>query len=293
MVHTKYNFKWFEKEDNRRALRSSISTDGKLRLGKPLCNVLPPYIRVGFDSKFKILAIADGHGTGIGRPHCGIMSAQALSAQIASTGLRFPLSFRLSRDERTGYFLGRIIPRRRLDKNSAQPQYDPEQLLILYQHLVDQMVSQLAKSTPLSERRACAAEAFYTAVQRYCPACGDLETYLQEQIQRELLLENKQHVAAYSHLSLDQPLTSDGEDDFCLYDALADASFDGVAAVEARIMAEQFLDGLSRQERRLVHMLQEGCLLSSIAEELNLTEDEITAMGGEIGRKRKAFYDVS
>lgn len=145
MVHTKYNFKWFEKEDNRRALRASISTDGKLRLGKPLCNVLPPYIRVGFDSKFKILAIADGHGTGIGRPHCGIMSAQALSAQIASTGLRFPLSFRLSRDERTGYFLGRIIPRRRLDKNSAQPQYDPEQLLILYQHLVDQMVSQLAK----------------------------------------------------------------------------------------------------------------------------------------------------
>lgn len=58
-------------------------------------------------------------------------------------------------------------------------------------------------------------------------------------------------------------------------------------------MAEQFLDSLSRQERRLVHMLQEGCLLSSIAEELNLTEGEITAMGGEIGRKRKAFYDVS
>ena len=106
------------------------------------------------------------------------------------------------------------------------------------------MVSQLAKSTPLSERRACATEAFYTAVQRYCPACGDLETYLQEHIQRELLLENKQHVAAYSHLSLDQPL-------------------------------------------------QEGCLLSSIAEELNLTEDEITAMGSEIGRKRKAFYDVN
>ena len=120
-----------------------------------------------------------------------------------------------------------------------------------------------------------------------------LETYLQEHIQRELLLENKQHVVAYSHLSLDQPLTSEGEDDFCLYDALADASFDGFAAVEARIMAEQFLDSLSRQERRLVHMLQEGCLLSSIAEELNLTEDEITAMGSEIGRKRKAFYDVN
>ena len=40
-------------------------------------------------------------------------------------------------------------------------------------------------------------------------------------------------------------------------------------------------------------MLQEGCLLSSIAEELNLTEDEITTMGGEIGRKRKAFYDIN
>ena len=155
------------------------------------------------------------------------------------------------------------------------------------------MVSQLAKSTPLSERRACATEAFYTAVQRYYPACRDLETYLQEQIQRTILRENKQHVAAYSHLSLEQPLTIYGEDGFCLYDALADASSDGFAAVEARIMAEQFLDSLSRQERRLVHMLQEGCLLSSITEELDLTEDEITAMGNEIGRKRKAFYDVN
>lgn len=291
MIHTKYHFKWFEKEDNRKAFRASISVDGKLRLGKTLRNVLPPYIRIGFDSKFKILAIADGHGAGIDCPHCGIMSAQALSAQIASTGLRFPLSFRLSRDEHTGYFLGRIVPRRWLDKDSMRTRYDQEQLLILYQHLVDQAVSQLAKSTPLAERRACATAAFYTAVQGYCPACGDLETYLQERIERELLLENRQHVAAYAHLSLEQPLTNDEENDFSLYDVLEDTSFGGLEAVEARIMAEQFLDSLSRQERRLIYMLRDGCLLPRIAAELNLTEGEIIAMGGEIGRKRRAFYD--
>ena len=43
------SFQWFEKEDQRKAYRASVGRDGKLRLGKPLRQVLPRDIQVGFD----------------------------------------------------------------------------------------------------------------------------------------------------------------------------------------------------------------------------------------------------
>lgn len=83
MKTPKYNFQWFENENRRWSLRASVGKDGKLRPGKSLREKLPPYIQIGFDPKFKVLAIADGHRTGIGRPNCGGLTAQRLSSQIA------------------------------------------------------------------------------------------------------------------------------------------------------------------------------------------------------------------
>ena len=65
MKTEKLNFQWFEKEDRRKPLRASLGRDGKLRLGEELRKNLPATIRIGFDTKKRILAIADGHGSGI------------------------------------------------------------------------------------------------------------------------------------------------------------------------------------------------------------------------------------
>ena len=72
-------------------------------------------------------AIAEGHGTGIELPKCGIVSAAALSAQITASGLRLPLSFLFVRDRATGFFLGRVLPRRRRAADSGRLEYDEEQ----------------------------------------------------------------------------------------------------------------------------------------------------------------------
>ena len=77
MKVTKYEFEWFEKEDQRRRFRASLSRGGRLRLGKSLAQALPARIRIGFDEKHTVLAIAEGHGTGIELPKCGIVSAAA------------------------------------------------------------------------------------------------------------------------------------------------------------------------------------------------------------------------
>ncbi len=289
MKISKYNFQWFEKEDRRKSYRASISKEGKLRLGKNLCKVLPEFIQVGFDSKFKVLAIADGHGAGIDRPQCGILTAQSLSSKIASTGLRFPISFLLVRDEVTGYFLGRVFPRRHRVEGSAKKEYDADQLFIIYQHIVEDLVSRLAKSTPLAERRICAEEAFYSAVQSYCPGYGDLEAYLEEQIHNKLILENKQYSAVYAQKSFDQPLISE-ESSFCLYDTIEMSNDGGIGRLEERIAAEQFFESLSKEEQKLSRMLQEGYSIIQISDELNLTETQLIAMGQAIGEKRRQLY---
>lgn len=286
-----YDFQWFEHEDGRQALRASVSRGGQLRLGKGLRQALPARIRVGFDARVKVLAIADDPREGDPPPACGVMSARALAAAITATGLRLPVAFLLVRDETTGFYLGRVTPRRRMDPATGQRRYDVEQMCLLYSHVLDEAVRLLAKSTPYADRRAAALEAFSAAVAEYYPGCGEWEPYLAERVRRHLLRENRQHVRAAGQRSLDAPLTD--EEGFCLYDTLSAADGGGIDQLEDRIMAEQFLASLSPREPTLARMLRGGFLLAQIAQSLALTEEEVLALGRQIAEKRRRFYQVA
>ena len=292
MKYSKQSFQWFEKEDQRKAFRASVGRDGKLRLGKPLRKVLPRDIQVGFDRKTKVLAIADGHGFGLEWPSGGIITMSALSAQLMGVGLRLPVSFRLTVDDATGYWLGRIIPRRRRNKGDGDLRYDVEQLLVVYHHLLDNGIQQIARSTPLADRKAFALSAFYEAVDAYRPGYGDLETYLETRIRERLLQENKQFSQAYNQYSLDMPLNPE-EDDACLYDLVPQTGDGGIGGVEDRVMAEEFVQSLTHRERQLFQMVQGGYSVDQIARELDLEPGQVLELGEEIGRKRRAFYAVA
>ena len=56
---------------------------------------------------------------------------------------------------------------------------DTEQLPVLYQHIIDCAIGTMAKSTPPADRKACALEAFHTAVKDYRLGYGDLALYLE------------------------------------------------------------------------------------------------------------------
>lgn len=286
---SQYAFEWFEKEDRRRVLRASVGRDGKLRLGRLLRQQLPPRIRIGFDARCMVLAIADGHGEGIDWPQCGTVTAQALSATLTAAGLKLPVSFRLDRDEATGYLVGRVVPRRHRETDGRLA-FDISQLLVLYRHIVEEAVARMAKSTPVAERKAAAIEAFYTAVQAYQPGCGELETFLEEKICQELAEQNRQFTSVYRDRSLDKPLTADGED-FCLYDTLAVSDGGGIQELEERILLEQFLATLSPRERKLLEMLRSGRKLPQIGERLGMEMPEVKKMAAEIGQKRRRFCE--
>lgn len=290
MKQNKYHFQWFEPEDHRKDLRASVSRDGKLRLGKNLLKKLPLFIRIGYDPSAKVLAIADA---GCKDPRClarKFLSAQALSSCISSAGIGLPVTFSVQWDDDNQIFIGHVVPRRYKDERNSG--YDMGQMQLLYQHIIDEAVYQTAKSTPLPERKAIATAAFCTAVNGYRAGYGNMESYLEGYIKKELLRENKQSTAALSQRSLDQPIANSNGDTFTLYDTLAGSDSGGIDCVEERIMAEQFIDSLTNKERKLAEMLREGSRLSQIAVRLRIDESELMRMGERIAKKRVEFFRV-
>ena len=292
MRTAKSDILWFDREDGRRVLRASVGTDQKLRLGEELRKALPPDIRLGFEVRTRTLILASGHGQGIFWPKNGAIHAKALCRQLRSLGLKLPLSFEFERDPATRFYRGRIVPPRQPDGSGA---YDVEQMMVIYQPLIDSAVDQLAKSTPKPERRAIAAAAFFEAIQRYEPGMGEWEDYLKRSLHHSLLAENRPYAQSYRDLRLDLPFRRDGESSFSLQDVLADPAAGGIDQMESRIMAEAFFHSLTEQERRLVRLMEEeqGLKLPQIALELQLSQEDVIQLGREIGRKREQFYAIA
>lgn len=288
MKSEKFNFQWFEKEDRRKSFRASIGRDGKLHLGKPPRENLPSFIQIGFDSSAMVLAIADGHGTGISCPACGVLTAQALCTQLMNIGLRPPVHFHLTRDKVTGYLLGRIVLRRKAD-GSGRRMFDTEQLLIRFRSIVDNAVYLMAKSTPLADRRSAAVEALCMAAQDYEPGFGDMETYLEGCVKRALRAENRQYAESFGRRSLDQPLSANSDDDFCLYDTIEDTNSDWLDTWDNRLDAEQFCSTLTSAQQDLIRMLQDGFRIPEIMEILGTSERDIRLMAREIAQQRRKF----
>ena len=283
MKAEKLNFQWFEKEDRRKPLRASLGRDGKLRLGEELRKKLPPTIRLGFDTKNRVLAIADGYGNGIDWPKSGNLNAKALCNQIYSTGINLPVIFTFERDPATGFFLGRILP------NLETKTEDIEQLMALYQPDINAIVYQGYRSIPITERRAYATEAFCKAIQEYDICCGDFWGFIEKQIKSRLSEENKKYSADYTHRSMDASLKK-GEKHSTLHDLISDSSSGGIQQVEAKIMHHQFMSSLSDTERKLYELIKQGCYVEQITMELSMDEEAVILLGRQIGQKRKMFY---
>lgn len=286
MKSEKFNFQWFEKEDRRKSFHASVSRDGKLHLGKSLREHLPPYIQVGLDVNTMTLAIADGNGAGIDWPSCGDFTPRGLASQLTSIGLPPPVSFRMNRDERTGYLLGEMILHRKTD-SEGNLRFDTEQLLARFRPILDDAVHLMSKSTPLADRKSIAVEALCTAAQNYQSGYGDLGNYLEHHIRLALRTENRQYAESYAHRSLDQPFSTGSEDGFCLYDTIADAGSDWMNTLDSCLDAERFCSQLSSHQQDLIHMLQNGFRISEIADILNITERDIRHMACEIAQQRR------
>jgi DNA-directed RNA polymerase specialized sigma subunit len=200
------------------------------------------------------------------------------------------LVFEFEKDDATGFYLGHIVPQRQA--NSSTP-YNVEQLMLVYEPMINRLVVQMAKTTPKAERRSIAMAALCEAVEHYDDGLGDLEPYIQSYLQRSLITENRQYTESFRNISFDAPLRSVHDGVFSLSHMISDQHSGGITQAETRIMANQFQNMLSTKEQQLVQLMQEDLKLPQIALELELTQEEVIELGRRIGEKRKAFYTVA
>lgn len=289
MKTKRYAFKWYKKRDRRKADWLSIGSNGVLHIGRGLREKLPERIQIGFDQDQRTLAVMEGGEEGFPWPRCGAFSLEDLPAELTDLGLKLPLSFQLRYDSAEACWLGKPYPRRRaLAETPGERQYDIEQLMAIYPDIISSAVSRIGKTTPLSERRAIAVEAFCEAARSYRPCYGELENYLTTQVQAFLVRENRQYVGHFRDRSLDQPI-GDAESDFCLYQLLPGDDSGGIAGAEDRIMREQFQRQLSQEEQDLLLMLDAGCSMEQIGQCLHMDEADIYLLGAEVGKKWRTF----
>ena len=138
--------------------------------------------------------------------------------------------------------------------------------MIIYQPLLDSLVYKFAKSTPLPERKSCAVEALFKALNDYTPAAGDFGKHVEKSVYGALMEQNKLYVQIYKNRSLDTPLLDyDDGGAFCMYDVIEDSSSGGIDEIENRIMDEQFVNSLSMDEKKLLKMMRSGFQVSEIA----------------------------
>ena len=164
---------------------------------------------------------------------------------------------------------------------------------MIYQPMIDSIVDRQAKSTPKAERKAAAVAAFCEAVRNYESNQGEWREYLEAHLYQRLVTENRKYTESYRDIRMDIPFQADGESRVTLRDRLADQSSGGIHQMEAKIMAEQFMDSLTEQERHLVRLMRQALKLPQIALEMQLTQDEVIQLGREIGQKRESFYRVA
>lgn len=283
MKTERLNFQWFEKEDRRKPLRASLGRDGKLRLGEELRKKVPQTIRIGFNTRNRILAIADGHGSGITYPKSGNLNAKALCNEVYSAGIKLPVIFDFERDPETGFYLGKIL------MNVESENVDMDQLVALYQPAINMIIQKSYRSISAAERRAYAIEAFCKAAQEYDTVCGDFWDFAEKQIRERLATENKKRSAEYMTRSLDGEKEA-GDGSVVLHNIISDSLSGGIRQVEEKIMHQQFVESLSDLEQKLYTLIRQGCYVEQIAMELSMDEEEIICMGRQIGQKRRAFY---
>lgn len=289
---TYLQIQWLEPEDKRRQPRAVARMDGTFWIGRPLRERLSGKIRVGVQEKERTVAIASDAPDGFSLPKNGCVHLPGLTRAFHRAGLCFPVEFLFEREERTGYWMGRVAPpEKRRDTSQKETSYDWEKMVHAYGWLVDAVADRHAKSTPIEERRSIAALALVEAAQNYAAGLGPVKDYLETYMREKLLEENRRYVAIYSHewSSMDANFRGEEKDGTWNRHAVIASRVDGIAAVDDRLTTAAFLKRQSGRDREVFRLLIDGKSVEEIAKLCRLTPPQAQKLCEELGRRYAAF----
>ena len=112
---------------------------------------------------------------------------------------------------------------------------------------------------------------------------------MDDRVRRTLHEQNVQYIKEFSQRSLEQPLSSDAGDRFCLCDAIAAPDSDWADSLDDQMDKERFLEQLSSDQQTLVRLLQEGFRIPEVADILGISQKDLRRAAGEIALRKRQF----
>ncbi|MBR5156166.1 MAG: transcriptional regulator [Clostridia bacterium] len=246
-----------------------------------LRNQLPENIQFGFDASSRTLVIAESENPR--NKKCKNVMVFGLVEEILSTGMKLPVCFEFEYDDANKLWTGQVVLRKK------KHEYDLEQVLALYKPIADKLFIQIGKTTPKEDRRQIIALAICEAVKEYTPAFGDFEKFITKRAKESLKIKNRHYVKYNMDKSMDASLNDDSNANFNLYsvNSFIDS---GYLKAENRIMEEQFVQQLSKNEFDVLMLLKKRLTISEIAQKLEISEEKVKFFAKTVAMKRKQFF---
>lgn len=280
---------WFAAENGRSVPQATLQASGRLCFGKVLKDELRGPLRIGLLEKEPVLVLCSAEEGGR-MNSLGHMRMRKLAATLLQRKVTLPARFLFQQEG--GVWYGRIDPiwtppRRRPRRLRGEK---AARLLDMYSYLIESVITQYAKSTPLEDKRSLATEEFLVAAAEYLPTCGDFSEYMRTRLRERLRRENHAYSdhSQFVRRSLDADMTGQASDPFTLYDCLAQTE-DPLDAVDEREMREAFLRTLQPVEQKLCRMLSDGYRVEEISRRLQIPKDTLQTRCARLGRQWSAF----
>ena len=298
MISTRNSkIEWCQPSDNRRRATATLFEDGTLRFGTEMCERFRNRkIRIGLMSSECALVVEINTEGGFKISKLGETKVISMIQPLKRMGVEFPVSFLFDEEKNDSCWKGYIIPplRKTIPKKPKKiiPTTEHQPMLNAYKWLLDRVVCNYAKSTPIDERRSMAVEAFIGALSEYAPVYGTLKEFLFEKVKLRLIEHNKQYtkINHYNTISLDAPISKNNYYDGTNYEWLWIGFRNEISAAENRIDMDIFKNKyLNFDERKTLEMLLTGYTVSEILDKYSIEQHAIDAVCKSIGEKWQTF----
>ena len=254
-------------------LKATLGGDYKLRLNTALFNMLPEYIRIGFDIEKRSLHIIGGEkGNGSIRKRKTI-NMYSLAIQLIKEGLILPVNFNFTWSADARWIGNAYINRKHKDFAA--------QLILLKKPMIKMIVYTKAKSMPCEDRWQIANIALLETARICHPAYIDFDDFAKWLIIKRLKEENRGYAKQNGTISFDASGKNSSGDERTLHDKIKGKSDVGKEA-EDRWIRRNFKE----LSDKFMKMLLRGDKLPQIADALGISEEAVYRLAEMIGEMR-------
>ena len=288
---------WYTPDSNLRRPTATLKGTGVLCLGTQMRRELSSgRIRIKLDQKENAIIVEENLELGFKFSRNGEVKIFGIARELQQCGIKLPAVFWFFYNREESFWKGYLVPSPRKSNVMQREKIilSDERTSIYngYKWMIDKVIYNQSKSTPIEDRRAIAAAALWEAICNYTQMQGDFKGYLIKEMKSASIKQNKLYVkeSLYRHISLDSFVDGTREQNAEVCELWLPRYKNEMIAVENRMYLDAFRKAhLNVREKEILKRLLEGYTATEIQFEWKVTELELFECCKTIGERWERY----